>query len=64
MVLDILLKEYGAPVKVSDEFMAYKCNKMRIVFYHTSDDKCLLFYAPEYMCANYVFANETSGIAG
>lgn len=38
--------------------MAYKCNKMRIVFYHTNDDKCLLIYAPEYMCANYVFDSE------
>lgn len=64
MVLEILLKEYGAPVKVSDEFMAYKCNRMRIVFYHTNDDRCLLFYIPEYMCSNYVFDNQAENIAG
>lgn len=64
VVLDILLREYGSPVKVSDEFMAYKCNKMRIVFYHTNDDKCLLIYAPEYMCANYVFDSEKTDMAG
>lgn len=63
-VLDILLRKYGSPVKVSDEFMAYKCNKMRIVFYHTGDDKCLLIYAPEYMCANYVFDSEKTDMAG
>lgn len=62
-VLDALINEYGAPVKVSDEFMSYKCDKMRIVFYHTNDDNCLLFYIPEYMCANYVFENDSTDVA-
>lgn len=63
-VLDGLMDEYGAPVKVSDEFMAYKCGKMRIVFYHTNDGKCLLFYIPEYMCSNYIFGNDSADMAG
>ena len=62
-VLDALINEYGVPVKVSDEFMSYKCDKMRIVFYHTNDDNCLLFYIPEYMCANYVFENDSTDVA-
>ena len=62
-VLDALINEYGVPVKVSDEFMSYKCDKMRIVFYHTNDDNCLLFYIPEYMCANYVFENDSTDMA-
>ena len=62
-VLDALINEYGVPVKVSDEFKSYKCDKMRIVFYHTNDDNCLLFYIPEYMCANYVFENDSTDVA-
>ncbi len=53
--LDKLTNIYGKAVEVSDQFFVYRHDKLRVVFYHTSDDKCLLFYAPEYICANYIF---------
>ena len=63
-VISDLNEAYGEPSNASDQFMVYRHKKLRIVFYHTSDDKCLLFYTPEYICSNYKFVNSSNGSNG
>ena len=55
-VNDILLKLteiFGEPQIINDQLLVHKDNKMRVVFYHTVDDKFVLFYISDYLCANY-----------
>ncbi len=54
-VLEKLENAYGKPIILDEQMMAYETTKMRIIFYHTFDDKCLLFYTSDYMCSNYIF---------
>lgn len=54
-VLEKLENAYGKPIILDERMMAYETTKMRIIFYHTFDDKCLLFYTSDYMCSNYIF---------
>ena len=63
-VISDLNEAYGEPSNASDQIMVYRHKKLRIVFYHTSDDKCLLFYTPEYICSNYKFVNSSNGSNG
>ena len=58
-VISLLNDTYGEPANASDQFMVYRHQKLRIVFYHTYDDQCLLFYAPEYICSNYKLSDLT-----
>lgn len=54
-ILSKLTDIFGEPFVIDDQMMLYETRKMRVVFYHTLDDKCLLFYISDYMCSNYVF---------
>lgn len=54
-VLAKLEELYGEPQVLDDQMMIYVARKMRIVFYRTGGDKCLLFYISDYMCSNYIF---------
>lgn len=54
-VLAMLEDLYGEPQVLDDQMMIYLARKMRIVFYRTEEDKCLLFYISDYMCSNYIF---------
>lgn len=57
-VKDVLAKleeVYGEPQVLDDQMKVYSARKMRIVFYRTDEDKCLLFYISDYMCSNYIF---------
>lgn len=62
-VLAGIEKLYGEPQVLDEQMMIYPANKMRIVFYRTGADKCLLFYISDYMCSNYIFEekNEEEG---
>jgi putative nucleotidyltransferase with HDIG domain len=53
-ILHKLREGFGEPVIIDEQMMVYETRKMRIVFYHTLEDKCLLFYISDYMCANYI----------
>ena len=53
-VLSQLTEQYGEPLIMDEQMMVYETKKMRIVFYHTFDDKFLLFYISDYMCGNYI----------
>jgi hypothetical protein len=53
-ILHKLREGFGEPVIIDEQMMVYETKKMRIVFYHTLEDKCLLFYISDYMCANYI----------
>ena len=57
-VLEKLENAYGEPVIIDEQMMVYETMKMRIVFYHTIDDKHLLFYISDYMCSNYIFKKQ------
>lgn len=57
-VLEKLENAYGEPVIIDEQMMVYETMKMRIVFYHTMDDKHLLFYISDYMCSNYIFKKQ------
>lgn len=60
-VKDVLAKleeAYGEPQVLNDQMILYPAQKMRIVFYRTEEDKCLLFYISDYMCSNYIFEEE------
>ncbi len=54
-ILEKLEDAYGEPVIIDEQMMVYEMMKMRIVFYHTMDDKHFLFYISDYMCSNYIF---------
>ena len=54
-ILSKLEEWYGEPQVLNDQMMIYPAKKMRIVFYRTGEDKCLLFYISDYMCSNYIF---------
>lgn len=54
-ILVKLADVFGEPYVVDDQMMLYETFKTKVVFYHTADDKCLLFYVSDYMCSNYVF---------
>lgn len=49
---------YGEPHVLDDQMMIYPARKMRIVFYRTEEEKCLLFYISDYMCSNYIFEEQ------
>ena len=53
-VLSQLTERYGEPIIMDEQMTVYETRKMRIVFYHTFDDKFLLFYISDYMCGNYI----------
>lgn len=53
-ILSKLTNRYGEAQIMDEQMMVYETKKMRIVFYHTFDDKCLLFYISDYMCSNYI----------
>ena len=55
LILTKLADSFGEPYVIDDQMMLYETHKMKVVFYHTVDDKCLLFYISDYMCSNYVF---------
>lgn len=57
-ILEKLTKAYGEPIIMDEQMMIYEANKMQIAFYHTVDDKCLLFYVSDYMCSNYIFEKQ------
>lgn len=52
-ILAKLTEIFGEPQIINDQVLVHKDKKMRIVFYHTTDDKFVLFYISDYMCANY-----------
>lgn len=54
-ILENLTRGLGEPVIMDEQMMIYEAKKMKIAFYHTFDDKCLLFYVSDYMCSNYIF---------
>lgn len=57
-VLAKLEEVYGEPQVLDDQMIIYPARKMRIVFYRTGGEKCLLFYISDYMCSNYIFEEE------
>lgn len=62
---DVLAKlEYSfqEPSVWDEQMMVYEADKMRIVFYRTADEKCLVYYISDYMCANYKFEEESSEV--
>lgn len=52
-ILSKLTDAFGEPQILNDQILVHRNKKMRIVFYHTPDDKFVLFYISDYMCANY-----------
>ena len=52
---------FGEAHVVNDQMMLFIAQKNRVIFYHTVDEKCLLFYISDYMCANYLFDAEGEG---
>lgn len=58
--LSLLTEAFGEPQILSGQIMVYETKKMRVVFYRTLDDRCLLFYISDYLCGNYVFLNNSS----
>lgn len=59
-ILEKLENAYGEPVIIDEQMMVYETMKMRILFYHTIDDKHFLFYISDYMCSNYIFKKQES----
>lgn len=57
-ILAKLADTFSEPYVIDDQMMIYETRKMRVVFYRTLDDKCLLFYISDYMCSNYVFRKQ------
>ncbi len=57
-ILAQLQQIYGEAQILSGQIMVYAAGKMRIVFYRTLDDRCLLFYISEYLCGNYIMGAE------
>ena len=57
-VLEKLEDAFGSPDILDEQMMVYEAKKMRIIFYHTFDDKCLLFYISDYMCSNYILEKQ------
>lgn len=57
-ILEKLENAFGEPIIMDEQMMVYETKKMRIVFYHTVDDKCLLFYISDYMCSNYILEKQ------
>lgn len=57
-ILAKLAERYGEAKILDEQMMAYETAKMKIIFYHTFDDKCLLFYISDYMCGNYIFEKQ------
>lgn len=57
-ILSDLALKYGEPQILDEQMMAYEANKMKIVFYRTFEEKCLLFYISDYMCGNYIFEKQ------
>lgn len=53
--LAMLADLYGEPQVIDAQTEIFPAVKMRIVFYRTNDERCLLFYISDYMCNNYVF---------
>lgn len=53
--LALLSDLYGEPQVIDAQTEIFLANKMRIVFFRTDDERCLLFYISDYMCNNYVF---------
>ncbi|MBR1741540.1 MAG: HD-GYP domain-containing protein, partial [Lachnospiraceae bacterium] len=53
--LAMLADIYGEPQVMDAQTEIFPAEKMRIVFYRTDDERCLLFYISDYMCNNYVF---------
>ena len=53
--LALLADLYGEPQVIDAQTEIFLADKMRIVFYRTDDERCLLFYISDYMCNNYVF---------
>lgn len=53
--LALLADLYGEPQVMDAQTEIFLANKMRIVFFRTDDERCLLFYISDYMCNNYVF---------
>ena len=52
--LATLSEIYGEAQVIDSQTMIYPAMKMRVVFYRTDDERCLLFYISDYMCNNYV----------
>ncbi len=61
-ILSKLTDVFGEPYVIDDQMMLYETFKMKVLFYHTTDDKCLLFYISDYMCSNYVFEKRETSI--
>lgn len=57
-ILSKLAERYGEAQILDEQMMVYETAKMKIIFYHTFDDKCLLFYISDYMCGNYIFEKQ------
>ena len=53
--LAMLADLYGEPQVIDAQTEIFLAAKMRILFYRTNDERCLLFYISDYMCSNYVF---------
>lgn len=59
-ILSHITELFGEPVIVDEQTMVYTRYRLRVVFYRTKDEKCMLYYIPEYMCSNYVFEDKTA----
>ena len=60
-ILSKLTERYGEALILDEQMMAYEVNKTKVIFYHTFDDKCLLFYISDYMCSNYILNEKAKG---